>query len=136
MFSNNARHAMKPSMICLYWLLCAGAQAQPQQVMTADVLLRQPVEGVPTKEVIVNQVSIPPHTELPWHWHPGEEIFYVIEGEVTLAQRGEPDLLSRVGEVNIIAPGVIHTGRTGSEGVTLVIFRVHDKGQPERVVVD
>ena len=136
MFSKKPRQAMKPSMFCLYWLLCAGVQAQPQQVTTADVLLRQSVEGVPTKEVIVNQVSIPPHTELPWHWHPGEEIFYVIEGEVTLAQRGKPDLLSRVGEVNIIAPGVIHTGRTGSEGVTLVIFRVHDKGQPERVVVD
>ena len=136
MFSNNARHAMKPSMICLYWLLCAGVQAQPQQVTTADVLLRQSVEGVPTKEVIVNEVRIPPHTELPWHWPPGEEIFYVIDGEVTLAQRGKPDLLSRVGEVNIIAPGVIHTGRTGSEGVTLVIFRVHDKGQPERVLVD
>ena len=133
MFSKNARQAMKPCMICL---LCAGVQAQPQQVTTADVLLRQSVEGVPTKEVIVNQVSIPPHTELPWHWHPGEEIFYVIEGEVTLARRGKPDLLSRVGEVNIIAPGVIHTGRTGEEGATLVIFRVHDKGQPERVVVD
>ena len=136
MFSNNARQAMKPCMICLYWLLCAGVQAQPQQVTTADVLLRQSVEGVPTKEVIVNQVSIPPHTELPRHWHPGEEIFYVIDGEVTLAQRGKPDLLSRVGEVNIIAPGVIHTGFTGEEGATLVIFRVHDKGQPERVVVD
>ena len=136
MFSKNARQAMKPGMICLYWLLCAGVQAQPQQVTTADVLLRQSVEGVPTKEVIVNQVSIPPHTELPRHWHPGEEIFYVIEGEVTLAQRGKPDLLSRVGEVNIIAPGVIHTGFTGEEGATLVIFRVHDKGQPERVVVD
>ena len=136
MFSKNARQAMKPGMICLYWLLCAGVQAQPQQVTTVDVLLRQSVEGVPTKEVIVNQVSIPPHTELPWHWHPGEEIFYVIEGEVTLAQRGKPDLLSRVGEVNIIAPGVIHMGFTGEEGATLVIFRVHDKGQPERVVVD
>jgi quercetin dioxygenase-like cupin family protein len=133
MFSKNARQAMKPCMICL---LCAGVQAQPQQVTTADVLLRQSVEGVPTKEVIVNQVSIPPHTELPRHWHPGEEIFYVIDGEVTLAQRGKPDLLSRVGEVNIIAPGVIHTGFTGEEGATLVIFRVHDKGQPERVVVD
>ena len=92
MFSKNARQAMKPCMICL---LCAGVQAQPQQVTTADVLLRQSVEGVPTKEVIVNQVSIPPHTELPRHWHPGEEIFYVIDGEVTLAQRGKPDLVSR-----------------------------------------
>ena len=136
MFSKDAWQAMKPSMICLYWVLSAGVQAQPELVTTADVLLRQSVEGVRTKQVIVNQVTIPPHTELPWHWHPGEEIFYVIDGEVTLAQRGKPDLLSRVGEVNIIAPGVIHTGRTGSEGVTLVIFRVHDKGQPERVVVD
>ena len=136
MFSKKPRQAMKLSMVCLYWLLCAGVQAQPQQVTTADVLLRQSVEGVPTKEVIVNQVSIPPHTELPRHWHPGEEIFYVIDGEVTLAQRGKPDLLNRVGEVNIIAPGVIHTGFTGEEGATLLIFRVHDKGQPERVVVD
>ena len=136
MFSKDAWQAMKPSMICLYWVLSAGVQAQPELVTTADVLLRQSVEGVPTKEVIVNQVTIPPHTELPWHWHPGEEIFYVIEGVVTLAQRGKPDLLNTAGEVNTIAPGVIHTGRTGKKGATLVIFRVHDKGQPERVVVD
>ena len=136
MFSKDAWQAMKPSMICLYWVLSAGVQAQPELVTTADVLLRQSVDGVPTKEVIVNQVTIPPHTELPWHWHPGEEIFYVIEGAVTLAQRGKPDLLNTAGEVNTIAPGVIHTGRTGKKGATLVIFRIHDKGQPERVVVD
>ena len=41
----------------------------------AENLLREAIAGVEGKEVIVSRVSFPPHTELPWHWHPGEEFF-------------------------------------------------------------
>ena len=29
----------------------------------------------------------------------------------------------------------IHSAGTGDEGATLLVFRVHEKGQPERVLV-
>ena len=116
----------------------AGQAAEPSQSASvqADNLLRESIAGVEGKEIIVSRVSFPPHTELPWHWHPGEEFFYVIEGSVTLKRRGEPDLPAGAGDAQNIAVRVIHTGSTGEQGAELVIFRVHAAGEPERYLVD
>ena len=92
--------------------------------------------GVEGKEIIVSRVSFPPHTELPWHWHPGEEFFYVIEGSITLKRRGQDDTPTAQGDAQKIAPEVVHTGQTGEQGAELVIFRVHASGEPERHLVD
>ena len=116
----------------------AGQAAEPSQTASAQAenLLRESIAGVEGKEVIVSRVSFPPHTELPWHWHPGEEFFYVIEGSVTLKRRGEPDSPATQGDAQKIAPQIIHTGSTGEQGAELVIFRMHAKGEPERYLVD
>ena len=116
----------------------AGQTAEPSQTASvqAENLLRESIAGVEGKEVIVSRVSFPPHTELPWHWHPGEEFFYVIEGSVTLKRRGEADVPTEEGDAQKIAPEIIHTGRTGEQGAELVIFRVHAAGEPERYLVD
>lgn len=102
----------------------------------AENLLREPILGVEEKEIIVSRVSFPPHTELPWHWHPGEEFFYVIKGSVTIKRRGQDDTPTAQGDAQKIAPEVIHTGRTGEHGAELLIFRVHAAGEPERYLVD
>ncbi len=102
----------------------------------AENLLREPILGVEGKEIIVSRVSFPPHTELPWHWHPGEEFFYVIEGSVTLKRLGQDDTPTVAGDAQKIAPEVVHTGQTGEQGAELVIFRVHASGEPERHLVD
>ena len=126
-------------VLVLAVLICLGSTSgnatEPPPVQ-ADNLLRESITGVDGKEIIVSRVSIPPHTELPWHWHPGEEFFYVIEGSVTLKRRGEPDLLTGTGDAQKIAARVIHTGSTGEQGAELVIFRVHAAGEPERYLVD
>ena len=115
-----------------------GHTAEPREALTvkAENLLRESIAGVEDKEIIVSRVSFPPHTELPWHWHPGEEFFYVIEGSVTLKRRGEPDAPTVEGDAQKIAREVIHTGLTGEQGAELVIFRVHAAGEPERYLVD
>jgi len=115
-----------------------GHAAEPQEAPTvqAENLLRESIAGVEGKEIIVSRVSFPPHTELPWHWHPGEEFFYVIEGSVTLKRRGQPDEANVEGDAQKIAREVIHTGLTGEQGAELVIFSVHAAGEPERYLVD
>lgn len=113
----------------------AGEPSQSASVQ-AENLLRESIAGVEGKEIIVSRVSFPPHTELPWHWHPGEEFFYVIEGSVTLKRRGEPELPASQGDAQKISPRVVHTGSTGEQGAELVIFRVHTAGEPERYLVD
>ena len=104
--------------------------------LVAESLLRDTIQGVEGKEIIVSRVSFPPHTQLPWHWHPGEEVFYVIEGSVTLKRRGQPDVFSTAGDAQKIAPEVVHAGETGEVGAELVIFRVHAAGEPERHLVE
>ena len=101
-----------------------------------ETLLRDMIQGGEGKEVIVSRVSFPPHTQLPWHWHPGEEVFYVIEGSVILKRRSQPDVLSTAGDVQKIAPEILHAGETRDTGAELVIFRLHTAGEPERYLVE
>ena len=58
----------------------AEASAGPK----LENLLAATLEGVEGNDVVVSRVTLPAHTALPKHWHPGEEFAYVIEGEVTL----------------------------------------------------
>ena len=133
---SNARILLLVALVGVYPMVGHAAEPSQNASVQAENLLRESIAGADGKEVIVSRVSFPPHTELPWHWHPGEEFFYVIEGSVTLKRRGEPDLTAAQGGAQKIAPQVIHTGRTGEQGAELVIFRVHATGEPERYLVD
>ena len=133
---SKVRNRFLLALIGLYSMVGQAAEPSQSASIQAENLLRESIAGVEGKEVIVSRVSFPPHTELPWHWHPGEEFFYVIEGSVTLKRRGEPDLPSTQGDAQKIPPQIIHTGSTGEQGAELVIFRVHAAGEPERYLVD
>ena len=107
--------------------------AGPVQV---DNLLRsdsQVAEGV---EIIVSEIEIGPGFTLPKHYHPGEEFVYVIEGEATLWQQGQADRVLRAGEVYKIPLEQVHTAITGDSAARAIVFRVHRKGQPDRIPVE
>ena len=99
-------------------------------------LMKEVLQGVPGTEVIVSRVVIPPNTSLPKHWHPGEEFAYVIKGKVALWQKDKSDLVMNEGDAAKVPLKQVHTAVTGAEGVTLIVFRVHQQGQPERVMVE
>ena len=124
------------ALVSVYSTVVQAAEPSQTVSVQAENLLRESIAGVEGKEIIVSRVSFPPHTELPWHWHPGEEFFYVIDGSVMLKRRGEPDSLATQGDALKIAPRIIHTGSTGEQGAELLIFRVHAEGEPERYLVD
>jgi quercetin dioxygenase-like cupin family protein len=92
--------------------------------------------GVENTEVIVSRVTIPPNTSLPKHWHPGEEFAYVLEGSVTLWREGAPETVGKPGDVVMVPLKQVHTAITKEEGATILVFRVHQMGQPERVLVE
>lgn len=112
----------------------AGASKIPG--LKLNNLMKATLEGVKGTEVIVSHVTIPPNTTLPKHWHPGEEFAYVLEGSVTLWQKGKEDIVAKAGEAVKVPLKQIHTAVTKEEGVTLIIFRVHEQGKPERVKAD
>ena len=84
----------------------------------------------------MSRVEIPANTSLPKHWHPGEEFAYVLEGSVTLWQKGKEDTVISAGQAGKIPLAQIHTAITGETGVKLLVFRVHEKGKPERVLAE
>ena len=99
-------------------------------------LLRTELEGADNTEVIVSRVELPANVSLPKHWHPGEEFAYVLEGEVTLWQKGKPDTTIKAGQVGKVPLKQIHTATTGDNGATLLVFRVHQIGKPERILLE
>lgn len=106
----------------------------PQQIMFADLLTSQ-LKGKEGTEVIVSVTNIPPNTTLPTHWHPGEEFAYVLEGSFVLHQEGKPDEYYCKGDVGIVPFKQVHTVSTKEESASILVFRVHETGQPGRVLV-
>jgi len=121
-------------------------QAQPQkksdilagtiQDLKVDNIMTSQLESVEGTEVVVSHVKIPPNTTLPKHWHPGEEFIYVLEGSAVLWQKDKPDTTLKKGDVFKVPLKQIHTAVTGEEGATILVFRVHEMGQPVRVNVE
>ena len=68
------------------------------------------------------------------HYHPGEEFVYVASGTVVLKLQGQPDKEFSAGTAGVVPMRAIH-GAVAKTSVDLVVFRVHDKGQPVRVLV-
>ena len=114
----------------------AGAATGVVPETKLETLLSAELEAVEGTEVIVSRVTIPPNTSLPKHWHPGEEFAYVLEGSAVLWRDGESDIIGRKGDVLKVSLKQVHTAMTTDEGATILVFRVHDQGQPERVLVE
>jgi quercetin dioxygenase-like cupin family protein len=110
------------------------SSAAPELML--ETLLSTQLEGVEGTEVIVSRVVMPPNTALPRHWHPGEEFAYVLEGSTILRRDGKPDLTALKGDIVRISLKEIHSAVTTDQGATILVFRVHEHGKPERVLVD
>ncbi|WIO73467.1 cupin domain-containing protein [Porticoccaceae bacterium LTM1] len=127
---------MKNTLFALMIIFGASPLISWGADLKLENLLKTKLESVEGTEVIVSKVEVPPNTSLPKHWHPGEEFAYVISGIVTLWQEGKPEIVFKEGEVAQIPYKQVHTAITGSEGVSLLIFRVHEHGKPERINVE
>src|SRR5215208_5486290 len=87
--------------------------------------------GAPGREVIQARVELAPGVAFPKHWHPGEEIIYVLEGSLEYQVEGKPPVTLRAGDVLFIPAGTIHAARNvgrgnGAELATYVV----EKGKP------
>ena len=99
-------------------------------------LLTSQLEFVEGKEIFISHIEIPADTTLPKHWHPGEEYVYVLEGSAVMWQKDKPDVHLKEGDVFKVPATQIHTAITGEEGLTGLVFRIHEKGQPGRINVE
>ena len=109
---------------------------KPAMQLKFEDLMTEKLAGVDNTEVVVSITTVPPHTTLPKHWHPGEEFAYVLDGSLVLMQEGKADEYYKKGDVGKVPLKQVHTVRTEEESATILIFRVHELGQPGRILVD
>ena len=125
-------------LITLFALVAAGCAsvdrpAKGPETINLENLLKSDLALADNVEIIVSMVTIPANKALPKHWHPGEEFVYIMEGEATLWQEGKDDILMTKGQIYKIPYKQVHTAMTSKKGGKALVFRVHEKGKPERV---
>lgn len=109
----------------------ADGQNQDGEIKIINLLLESlAVEFTPDREVRIDLVEIPPDTALGWHWHPGEEFHYYLEGEVEIQIEGRPSIIGEPGTVGHVPFKTEHQAVTHEIGAKVLVFRVHTKGEP------
>src|SRR5262245_62211675 len=56
-------------------------------------------EFTPDREILIDLVEIPPNQKLDWHWHPGEEFHYYLEGDPVVELGDAPPIVGKPGTV-------------------------------------
>ena len=65
------------------------------------------------------------------HTHPGEELTYILEGEIEVRVDGEPPRVIKAGETFFLPAGVVHEGvNMGNAKVKVLATYIVEKGQP------
>ena len=99
-------------------------------------LLIGPLAAAENTEVVVSEFTLPPNTKLPKHWHPGEEFAYIIKGSLTMWMENKGEKKYNKGDACVVPLKKVHSVRTFDEGVTVLVFRVHEKGLEERYLAE
>ena len=87
--------------------------------------------SVPGREVVQVLVGFPPGLVAPRHFHPGEEIVYIVEGELEYQLDGKPPVTLKAGDVLFIPNGAIHAVRNvGSGHSSELATYIVEKGKP------
>ncbi|MEX2124884.1 MAG: cupin domain-containing protein [Woeseia sp.] len=111
-------------------------EAPAQQAGTRRTELQQHDLGVPGHQVIQVRVELDPGVTFGKHWHPGEEIVYVLEGSLEYQLEGKPPVTLQAGDVLFIPARTIHAARNVGEnsGAELATYIV-EKDKPLVVMV-
>jgi quercetin dioxygenase-like cupin family protein len=65
------------------------------------------------------------------HTHPGEEISYVLEGEVVVEMDGKPPLTLKAGDVFFVPAGQVHAAKNnGTAPAKVLSTYIVEKGKP------
>lgn len=92
----------------------------------------QPYSGYPEGKpcISVMRMSLPPHSELPWHTHPMPNSAYVLSGELIIEDKESGETASvRAGEALNETLNRAHRGYTAEQATELVIFYAGVEGQ-------
>jgi len=127
------------------FLTAVLAQSAPQNVASGQrqILLQttqswngKPYTHYPTgqPQLTTIRLTIPPHTDLPWHTHPIPNVVYVLSGTLTLHDKASgKTLVVHQGQAVGESVDDIHRGESGDEPTELLITYAGTPGVPTSV---
>lgn len=112
-----------------------GATAQQPGFAAPQLILREPVAGMPraeTQEVRVMTAAFKPGDRTVFHTHRSPVTVYVLEGSFTLELEGRPPVVVEAGKAYVEPPNVKMTGynKSATQPLRVVIFYVSDRDTP------
>ena len=110
--------------------MSSDATTEPADALAAT-LTRTEVQrerfSVPGREIVQVRTEIPEGVASGWHTHPGEEVGYIVAGNVRMEIQDRPTLLLHVGDGFCIPPDTPHNALDlgPGTGVMLSTYLVH-----------
>jgi quercetin dioxygenase-like cupin family protein len=111
-------------------LSLTGLVAAQQTGFTRTPLQTQDL-STPGKVAVQARAEFDPGVAAGRHTHPGEELGYVLEGQLELRIDGQASRIVKAGEVFFVPAGLVHDGvNTGSGKAKVLATYVVEKGKP------
>ena len=89
------------------------------------------------REMVQVETLIPAGVESGWHVHPGEEVGYIVEGQVEMRVQGRATVVLGPGDGFLIPPRTPHNARDlGPETGKMLSTYIVETGQPIATFVD
>ena len=112
----------------------AAASERPRDDLAGKLvrrIIQRAPSSIPGREIVQVETEIPAGVESGWHVHPGEEVGYIIAGEVEMKVEGRPTVILRAGDGFLIPPRTPHNARDlGPETGRMLSTYIVEKGQP------
>ena len=127
--------------IALYLGPASGQPKKGTRDELAGKLSRREVQRAPLsiagREMVQVETLIPAGVESGWHVHPGEEVGYIVEGQVEMRVQGRATVVLRPGDGFLIPPRTPHNARDiGPETGRMLSTYIVEPGQPIATFVD
>jgi quercetin dioxygenase-like cupin family protein len=111
-------------------MLMASAVMAQQAGFTRVALQTQDLSA-PGRVAVQARAEFDPGVAAGRHTHPGEELGYVLEGQLELRIDGQPPRIVKAGETFFVPEGLVHDGiNTGSGKAKVLATYVVEKGKP------
>ena len=93
--------------------------------------------SIPGREIVQVVTEIPPGVESGWHVHPGEEVGYIIAGDIEMMVQGRETVQLRAGDGFLIPPRTPHNARDlGPETGQMLSTYIVEADEPLATLLD
>jgi quercetin dioxygenase-like cupin family protein len=94
-------------------------------------LQKNDVSGAAGRESVLARGEFNPGAVVGKHTHPGDEVAYILEGEVVIEVEGKPPATLKAGESFFVPAGQVHAAKNASKAPAKVLSTyIVEKGKP------